>query len=204
VSLSARFAAQLAHPRGLAGRLLGAAMDLANERPQRLALDALGAAPGERILDFGCGTGRALSAIRTTVNCRLYGLDRSAAMIAAAQRRLGLDATLLRGELDDLPPGWGGFDAVLALNVLYFADPSGKMVAGLRQLLRRGGRLVAYVSDRQTMEPWFFTRAGFHRLFDAAELAAMLIEGGFSRPAISIKDHAVAPGIRGLVACAKR
>jgi SAM-dependent methyltransferase len=204
VALSARFAAQLAHPRGFAGRLLGRVMDFANERPLRLAIEALEPKAGERILDAGCGTGAALLAIQRQADCRLYGLDRSAAMIAAARNRLGNRAMLAQGEIRHVPGMWPPFDAVLALNVLYFADSKGEMIAGLRRALRPGGRLVAYVSDRQTMERWPFTRAGHHKLFDARELEDLLALGGFSRTSISIKDHAVAPGIRGLVAHAER
>ena len=39
-----------------------------------------------------------------------------------------------------------------------------------------GGRLVAYVTHRETMEHWAFARAGLHRLFDAAGLAAALLD----------------------------
>lgn len=204
MTLSTRLAAQLAHPRGFVGRLLGKAMDVANERPMQLAISALGAAPGERILDFGCGTGAALSTIAGAASCELYGVDISATMIAAARRRLGRKATLLHGKIDEMPAAWCGFDAVLALNVLYFADTEGRMVDAVRRSLRPGGRLVAYVSDRQAMERWAFARAGFHRLFDRAELETALAQGGFARQSISIKDHRVAPGIRGLVAYAER
>jgi len=205
VTLSGRFAAQLAHPRGLGGRLLGQAMDIANARPRRFAVAALAPKPGERVLDAGCGTGAALAMLRTAADCRLYGIDRSDAMVTAARRRLGSGATLASESIEDLArQSWRPFDAVLALNVLYFADPQGAMVAALREALRQGGRLVAYVTHRHTMERWRFARAGLHRLYDVGELQDALVEGGFARASISIKDLAVAPGIRGLVAHAER
>jgi len=205
VTLSGRFAAQLAHPRGLGGRLLGQAMDLANTRPLQLAVAALAPKAGERVLDAGCGTGAALARLRATADCRVYGIDRSDAMVAVARRRLGPDATLAREAIEGLArQAWRPFDAVLALNVLYFAEPDGTMVRALRDALRQGGRLVAYVTHRHTMERWRFSRAGFHRLYDAGQLADALVEGGFARASISIKDLPVAPGIRGLVAQAER
>lgn len=179
-------------------------MDCANRRPLRLAIDALAPRTAERILDAGCGTGAALEALAKAADCELYGIDRSAAMIAAAGRRLGGRAKLCRTEIEDIPHEWPRFEAVLALNVLYFADPQGEMIDSLRRALRYGGRLVAYVTDRRSMERWRFARAGLHRLFDAHELESALVDGGFARASISIKDHAVAPGIRGLVACAER
>ncbi len=179
-------------------------MDLANERPLRLAIDALAPQPGERILDAGCGTGAALAAILPTAACQLCGIDRSAGMIAAACRRLGGEANLVMQDIASLPGVWRPFDGVLALNVLYFADPAGTTVAALHRSLRPGGRLVAYVTHRTSMQRWRFARAGLHRLYDARELEAALIEGGFAREMISINEHAVAPTVRGLIAHAER
>lgn len=203
MTLAARFAAQLAQPRGLAGGALGRAMDFANSRPMRLAVQALSPRRGERVLDAGCGTGAALRAIRERADCMLHGLDRSAEMIAVARRRLGPGAVLAEGEIERIPKEWPPFDAVLALNVLYFAGRDGAMAAGLRSALRPGGRLVAYVSHRQTMERWAFARTGHHRLFDAQELEGLLLQGGFAPASILIEDHAVAPGVRGLIAHAE-
>lgn len=204
MSFSTRFAAQLAHPRGLPGRLIGKAMDRANAGPLRLAIEALEPTAGECILDAGCGTGAALAAVRARAECRLYGIDRSEAMIAAARSRLGSLSTIGEGKIEALPEAWPPFDAVLALNVLYFADADGEMVRSLRSALRPGGRLIAYVTHREAMARWRFARAGRHRLYDASELEELLVEGGFARASISIKDHAVAPGIRGLIARAER
>lgn len=173
-------------------------------RPLRLAIGALEPKAGERVLDAGCGTGAALAAVRAQADCEVYGIDRSDAMIAAARRRLGAQANLTRAAIEELPAPWRDFDGVLALNVLYFADADGTMVRGLHRALRYGGRLVAYVTHRSTMEHWSFARAGLHRLYDAPELKAALVQGGFAQSSISIKDLAVAPGIRGLVAHAER
>lgn len=178
-------------------------MDLANRRPLQLALDALATQARERVLDVGCGTGAALAEL-CRAGCEAHGIDRSATMVAQARRRLGARVALWNGAVDDLPDDWLGFDAVLAINVLYFADPAGSMVAAMRRALRPGGRLVVYVSERSTMERWRFTRAGLHRLYDADELADAIAAGGFARSSISVKDHAVARGIRGLVARAER
>jgi SAM-dependent methyltransferase len=204
VTLSARLAAQLAHPRGYAGRLLGRLMDLANKEPVQLAIRALAPKDGERILDAGCGSGAALAAVRQLANCELYGVDRSPPMIASARGLLAGDAKLFQGEIGELPPRWPSFDAVLALNVLYFADPEGVMCRALYRALRPGGRLVAYVTDRETMERWPFVRAGYHRLFNAGELESALIGSGFTPASISVKHCAIAPGIKGLIAHAER
>jgi len=202
MGLARRFAQQLARPRGLAGRLIGNAMDLANRRPTRLALDFLGARPGERVLDAGCGTGAALGMLLDDVAVDAWGVDPSSVMLTSARRRLGERAGLRQVAIEDLAFEDGSFDAVLALNVLYFAGPDGEMVRQLHRVLRPGGRLVAYITRRDTMENWSFAREGVHRLYDAEELVQALSAGGFARREINVQEHAITSSVYGILAIA--
>lgn len=202
--LAQRLAEQLARPRGLTGRLLGQAMDVANREPTRLALKLLDAREGERILDAGCGTGAALAELLKHARITPVGIDPSEAMIAAARRRLGQEAELYATDTSAMPFADGAFDAALMLNVLYFCDPECRMVADIHRVLRPGGRLVAYVTDRATMEGWSLVRAGLHRLFNAEQLREALIAGGFSPDRITIQTCIVTRGINGLLAVAER
>ena len=202
-SLAASIAGQLARPNGLAGTLIGRAMDIANRRCNALALDLLDPRDGERILDVGCGTGATLSALRRRARCSCCGIEPSPTMLAAARRRLGEGVALTTGRIEDMPAPDAAFDAVLALNVLYFCDSDGAMVRAMRSVLAPGGRLVAYVTDRETMRRWPFARAGFHRLYDKQSFAAIFERGGFASCAISVQECAVGLGARGLLACAR-
>ena len=202
--LAHRFAGQLARPRGLAGRLLGQAMDIANREPTRWALDLLAARDGERVLDAGCGTGAALAELRKRARIVPVGIDPSQAMIAAARNRLGEQAELHAVDTSAMPFADGTFDAAIMLNVLYFCDAESRMVADVRRALRPGGRLVAYVTARKTMEGWPFARAGLHRLYDADQLRAALVKGGFATESIAIHARTVARGVSGLLAFAQR
>lgn len=204
MALARRFAQQLACPNGLAGRLIGNAMDVANRRPTRLALDLLAARSGERILDAGCGTGAALAMLLDDAAVAAWGIDPSPTMLAAAQRRLGSRASLCGVGMEALPFEDGAFDGVLALNVLYFADAQGAMVSQLHRILRLGGRLVAYVTHRASMESWHFAREGIHRLFNPGELAEALSAGGFMRDGVTISEHAITGSVNGLLAIARK
>lgn len=204
MGLARRFAEQLAHPRGLAGRLLGNAMDVANRRPTRLALDLLDARAGEHILDAGCGTGAALDALCDLAEVHAWGIDPSVTMIAQARTRLGDRARLERCAIEEMHFNDGVFDAVLALNVLYFASRDGSTVRQIHRVLRPGGRLVAYVTRRESMESWPFAREGVHRLFDADELVEELVAGGFAKGQISVREHAITSSVDGLLACATK
>ncbi len=202
--LGRRFAAQLAQPRGRAGAWLGRAMDLANARVNRRAVDILAPQPGERILDAGCGTGAALGEVRRRVRCSLVGIDRSPTMIAAARERLGADAELHVGPIERRAFGAGQANGALLLNVLYFCAPDAGMVRAVHDRLLPGGRLVVYVTDRATMERWAFVHAGYHRLFGVDELAQVLADGGFASSQIEVHDERVVGFARGLFGVAYR
>lgn len=202
--MAAAFAGQLARPRGIAGRLLGRAMDLANRRPTRLAIDLLAPRAGERVIDIGCGTGAALAAVRRRADVDAAGIDPSPVMAAMAATRLGEGADIRCAELAAMPFPPTSFDAALLLNMLYFCDPDGRDLAPLHRILRPGGRAVAYVTHRDTMRDWSFTRVGLHRLYDEAALERIFMGAGFAHNRITITRVAITPSITGLLARAVR
>lgn len=198
------FARQLARPAGLGGRLLAPVMDFANRTPTRIALDLLAPVAGEAILDAGCGTGAALQALLARADCQVTGVDFSETMIAAGRRRLPSTARLLVAPLEQLPFADCSFDAVMALNVLYFADRENSMISEMRRVLRPGGRFVAYVTEDTSMEQWPFVGAGLHRLYDAPALETALAESGFAAGSIRVHAIPVAGSVIGLFAEATR
>src|SRR6188768_2303204 len=58
-------------------------------RRRQLVRDALGCAPGQRVIDVGCGPGFYVAELRDVVgpSGRIVGVDTSAAMLAVAARR---------------------------------------------------------------------------------------------------------------------
>jgi ubiquinone/menaquinone biosynthesis C-methylase UbiE len=179
-------------------------MDVANRRPLHLAVDALDPRPGECILDAGCGTGAAMALLLRRAACRVTGVDSSETMLATARARLGDAACYLEASLDGLPFEAGGFDAVLALNVLYFNGPDEAMLRELRRVLRPGGRLIGYVTDRSTMQGWAFASKGLHRLYDAEGLKAACLRAGFAENAVRVAAVPVMRGVDGLLVEARR
>src|SRR5262249_11258481 len=93
--------------------------------------------PGERILDVGCGDGT-LTAHIAARGAIVVGIDASADMIAAAQKR-GLDARLL----DALQlPFVNEFDAAFSNAVLHWIPDADAVIAGVHRGLKPGGRFV--------------------------------------------------------------
>ena len=104
--------------------------------------DYAGVAPGQRVLDVGCGPG-ALTAVLAE---RLGGdavaaVDPSEPFVAAARERHP-EVTVERASAEELPFEDGEFDAALAELVVHFMEDP---VTGLREMARvtRGGGVVA-------------------------------------------------------------
>ena len=86
-------------------------------------LRAVGAAPGGRLLDVGCGSGGCLARAEGD----LAGIDAAAAFIAIARERVP-HADLRVGEMERLPWPDGHFDAVIGVNSFqYAASPVGAL-----------------------------------------------------------------------------
>lgn len=103
---------------------------------------------GGTALDLGCGTGRALPALRAAVGPtgRVIGLDLTPQMLDAV-RSSGRDrdaTALLLGDAQRLPFTDAAIDAIFAAGLLNHLD---KLSAGLRELARvtrPGGQLIVF------------------------------------------------------------
>ena len=112
--------------------------------------------PVSAYLDAGCGDGRFLAALSALgpVPSRVVGVDIADSILATARQAVhaaGVDAELVRGNLERLPLGDGEFDLVVSIQVLeHLLDPA----AGVRELarvLRPGGTLLLSTDNRRSL-----------------------------------------------------
>ena len=124
-------------------------------RRRRLVREALAAAPGERVLDVGCGPGFYVAELLEQVGPTgsVTGVDASPQTLALARRRTqGHDNVELHlGDATALPVGDAGFDAALSVQVLEYVADLDAALAELHRALRPGGRLVIWDVDWSTV-----------------------------------------------------
>ncbi|MEJ8651626.1 methyltransferase domain-containing protein [Streptomyces sp. MS1.AVA.3] len=107
----------------------------------------LGLQEGDRVLDAGCGTGRALPALRAAVGPRgtVLGADLTPEMLRAAVRAgRDRDAALLLADVTRLPLADAALDAVFAAGLLSHLPDSAGGLAELARAVRPGGRLALF------------------------------------------------------------
>jgi arsenite methyltransferase len=123
------------------------------ERRRAIVRDALGASPGERVLDVGCGPGFYCLELLEDVgpSGAVVGLDGSAAMLGLAARRCGDRVELHEADATALPVQDASFDAALSVQVQEYVPDVTASLGELHRALRPGGRLLVWDVDWATL-----------------------------------------------------
>ena len=120
-------------------------------------LDLLAPRAGEIIIDVGAGSGVVTAEIakRVAPGGRVFAVDPSAGLLEAARattREAGIghlvDCRVADGR--DLPFGLSAFDGAICHWVLLHVDGPDKVIAEMRRVTRRGGRVLAVEADWET------------------------------------------------------
>ncbi len=145
----------------------------------QLLIDALRLKPGEEVLDAGCGTGETTEYLAAVTGARFTGIDTAERAIANAQERTRGNALVVfrRGDMNALDPELGTFDAVVAIESLYFAKDLAATFTQMKSLLRPGGRMgLFYTQVLRPDDPVEMLAAGETKVARALKAAGLTFE----------------------------
>jgi ubiquinone/menaquinone biosynthesis C-methylase UbiE len=146
----------------------------------------------DTVLEIGCGTATTALRLRPGVR-RLVATDISSEMIAIAREKVaaagvtGLEPIV--ATLDTVPEIEGGYDAVLAFNVLHLLPDRQVALARVLRLLRPGGLFISKTACLSEMNPLIRLAVPVMRLvgkaphvgfFKGAALEAEVVGAGFT------------------------
>jgi len=133
------------------------AMDRKAARPgvseaRRRMRELLGAKPGDRVLDVGCGTGEETAELAKLVSPdgSAVGVDRSVTMLAQARQRFAskeLPVDFRAGDANQLDFPDNLFDGCRAEAILQYLDDPVRAVAEMARVIRSGASLVVLEPD---------------------------------------------------------
>ena len=141
-----------------------------DQRWRRAAVEAVGARPGQRVLDVACGTGLVTAALVERWGCHVVGLDQSAAMLGRARKRAAADPRLadrvdfVEGEAEALPFADREFDHLTFTYLLRYVEDPAATLRELARVVEPGGRIASLefcVPTGVWLWPWrLYTRIG--------------------------------------------
>jgi arsenite methyltransferase len=124
-------------------------------RRRRLVYEALGASPGERILDVGCGPGFYAAELLDQVGDEgsVVAVDASEQMLAVAAHRCEgrANVSFHQADVTALPVEDGGFDRAVSVQVLEYVPDLDAAIRAIERALRPGGRAVIWDVDWTTV-----------------------------------------------------
>jgi ubiquinone/menaquinone biosynthesis C-methylase UbiE len=156
-----------------------------------LSLDLLKPAPGDRILDAGCGTG-IFTADILDGGTRVTGLDLSFPMLQRAHSKGYARLALLQGDMRHLPFPDGSFEKTVSITALEFIEDARQAIDELLRVTKNKGTIVVATLNR--LSPWAVRREEKgkrgHSLFSQVffrgpeEMAALGLQKGILRTAV--------------------
>ena len=110
---------------------------------------------GKTILDFGCGTGNFVYAVRKLTTADIYGVEPSDGMREKALEK-GLDVR--RGDHSDIPFADNFFDFIYMTDVIHHVPDMKMMFSEFRRVLKQGGLVCILTESHRQLETRFWAK----------------------------------------------
>jgi len=192
--------------------------DMAYRRRARILLDYLELQDGEVVFDCGCGMGVFLMMLAKLRKLNLVGLDGDRERLHWAQREQ-VPASLLRGDIFNLPVADQAFDKILFTEVLEHLSDDDRGLSEVFRILKPGGILALSVPHAHYPFWWdplnaTWTRIGgkpirrgpiagiwsnHERLYEPNQLIQKILEAGFEIETVEEQTHYSFPFIHLIV-----
>ncbi len=101
-----------------------------------------------RVLELGCGTGNYIRALKDTVGCACWGIDRSQDMLGQARARAG-DVVFALGDATRLDFVDKSFDLVFSVDVIHHVDAPEDFYQEAYRVLVPGGQLCTMTHSEE-------------------------------------------------------
>jgi predicted TPR repeat methyltransferase len=155
------------------------------------------------VLDLGCGSGWCGPLFRPFAR-RLVGVDLSPRMLAIAAAKRVYDELVQSEMLEYLSQAAGGFDVVVAANVLVYFGVLAALVAGVARVLRPGGRFFFDVEKGEGPKPGFHVSGRYTHSLALLESALLPCGFTFSRVHETVMRTELGAPVAGLNCAVRR
>lgn len=180
-------AAQLRRPSGWFGqRVMTHLLDYGNTDLIDATLDVLAIGTLEAYLDVGFGGGRALRRVSRIGKGALWGVDVSADVVREGHRKMVALITtgrlnLVTADVVEIPLREALFDAISAINTIYFWPDPQRALSELHRVIKPGGRLAIGYNGSDKMQRFKAVTQYDLRSYSSEQVESMLRDAGFCR-----------------------
>ncbi len=160
--------AQLKNPHGFFANKVALKMNESNKQLYNMVLDNMCSSDGDEMLEIGFGNGKYFKDfISKASNIKMYGVEFSKSMVQQATK---INAAIIRGKklqiqlvkTEVLPFGQNSFNAVIAVNLIYFWENPHANLKEIYRVLQPGGRLYIGLRPAEILCKMPFAQYGFH------------------------------------------